>query len=105
MGVIPVAILGSAMLDVFDLDVTTLKFGPGEAPPAHDLSDSGVFSSHLDDVNLDGHVDLVTHYRTRNTEIAAGDTEACLVAELLDGTLVVGCDTIVTVPSGVASGT
>jgi hypothetical protein len=103
-GVIPVAILGSATLDVFDLDVTTLKFGPGEASPAHDLSKPGVFSGHLDDVNLDGYEDLVTHYRTRSAEIAAGDTEACLVAELLDDTLIVGCDTIRTVPSGAAGG-
>jgi hypothetical protein len=103
-GVIPVAILGSATLDVFHLDVATLKFGPGEASPAHDLSKSGVFAGHLDDVNLDGYEDLVTHYRTRSTEIAAGDTEACLVAELLDDTLIVGCDTIRTVPSGAAGG-
>jgi M6 family metalloprotease-like protein len=103
-GLIPVAILGSATLDVFDLDVTTLRFGPGEASPAHDLSKLGVFLDHLEDVNLDGHVDLVTHYRTRSTEIAAGDTEACVVAELLDDTLIVGCDTIRTVPSGVAGG-
>ena len=103
-GLIPVAILGSATLDVFNLDVTTLKFGPGEAPPAHDLSKPGAFAGRLDDVNLDGHLDLVTHYRTRSTEIAAGDTEACVVAELLDDTLIVGCDTIRTVPSGIASG-
>jgi hypothetical protein len=104
-GLIPLAVLGSAMLDVRDLNVETLKFGPGEAPPAHDLSKPGIFSGHLEDVNLDGFMDLVSHYRTSSTEIAVSDTEACLVAELLpDSALIVGCDTIRVVPGSVVRG-
>ena len=96
-GVIPVAILGSASFDVTSVDVTTLTFGPDGATPDHDLTDPTVYADHLQDVNSDGFMDLVTHYRTQDTGIAKGHTEACVAGETTGGVAIFGCDAIKTV--------
>jgi len=87
-GVIPVAILGTSELDVTDIDRSTLAFGPGGASPAHRKG------GHLEDVDGDGLIDLVSHYRTQETGIAFGDEEVCVTAETFDGAVVEGCDTV-----------
>lgn len=91
-GVIPVAILGSITFDVTDVDVDTLRFGPSPASPAHDLTDPVVYAEHLQDVNDDGFTDLVSHYRTRDTGIALGDTSATL--ETTGGIPITGTDSV-----------
>jgi len=93
-GVVPVAILGSVSFDVTQVDVTTLAFGPSGASPAHDLTDPAVYASHLEDVNLDGFTDLVSHYKQKQTGLAVGDTQACISGALLNGTPVAGCDSV-----------
>jgi alpha-tubulin suppressor-like RCC1 family protein len=95
---VPVALLGSNDFAVADADATTLAFGPAEAAPALDLGNPWVFLFSHRDVNHDGNMDLVSHYRTEETGIAMGDTEACLTGETLDGTPIEGCDAIETVP-------
>jgi len=93
-GVIPVAILGNESLDVTSVDVTSLRFGPSKAKPTHDLTNPIVYGDHLQDVNGDGYIDLVSHYRTKDTGLTVGDTSACLIGALNDSTPINGCDSV-----------
>jgi len=88
-GVVAVALLGADGFDVEQVDVASLGFGPEGAPVVH---------SDLEDVNRDGHLDLVTHHRIPQTGIALGDEEACLTGQMQDGTALGGCDAVDTVP-------
>ena len=90
-GVIPVAILSSDTFDATTVDVTTLTFGPAGASPIHR-------NGHIEDVDGDGLDDFVSHYRTQETGIAFGDTDACIIGATFDGQGLFGCDDISTVP-------
>ncbi len=90
MGLVPVAILSSAGFDATQVDVSTLTFNPGQASPKH--------NGHLEDVNGDGLIDLVTHYVQKDTGIQIGHTQACLSGQTFGGQGIGGCDSIVTVP-------
>jgi hypothetical protein len=93
-GVVPVAILGSDTFDVTTVDVTTLEFGPNGATPAHDLTDPDVYADHIQDVNGDGWMDLVSHYAQKDTGLAVGMLAAELTGELLDGTVFSAWDSV-----------
>jgi hypothetical protein len=95
-GLLPVALLASEEIDVTDVDPATLVFGAGQATPAHDLSNPGIFADHLREVDGDGRVDLVTHYSIEASLVPTSDSAACLRGELSDGRRFEGCDTIQT---------
>ena len=84
------AVLAVEPLDLSLIDPESLVFGPAEAP---------VRKTSFEDVNADGALDLVAHFRVRDTGIAWGDTEACLRGSFAL-TEFVACDSIQTVPPG-----
>jgi hypothetical protein len=86
-GVIPVAIIGGPGLDVNMIDVASVEFGPSGAPPVR---------SAQEDVNVDGHLDLVLHFKTAETSLSCGDTLVRVSARLVDDQSIQGSDAIVT---------
>ncbi len=89
---VPVAILGSPGFDVLRVDRASLAFGPSGATP------SNVRGWRARDVNGDGHMDLVTFYRARETGLVSGDSRACLSGATVSGTAFEGCDAVDTAP-------
>jgi hypothetical protein len=87
--VIPVAILTADTLDASTVDPTTVLFGPTgtEAAPVQ---------SALQDVDGDGDIDMVLHFKTQDTDISCGDTSASLTGKTFDGQAVRGSDSIQT---------
>jgi hypothetical protein len=89
-GVIPVAILTTDDFDATVVDPLSVSFGPDEALEAHG-------QGHLEDVDGDGDLDLMLHFKTSETGITCGDTEAGLTAETFEGQLIEGIDSLNTV--------
>ena len=76
-GMIPIVIQTTASFDAQDVDPATVRFGPNGAFKAHAVA-------HLADVDLDGDIDLVVHFRAQQTCIQCGDTEATLTGATLE---------------------
>jgi hypothetical protein len=87
-GVIPVAILGTASLDVRKVDAASVRLGVGQVS-----SRSG---GHLEDVNGDGRPDLVFQFPTQGTQLRCGDTVLVLTGQTIDGVVISGFDAVVT---------
>jgi hypothetical protein len=88
-GVIPVAIISTSTFDATTVDRASVTFGPIGAKSV---------SSSLENVNGDGLLDLVLHFRTQQTGIHANDVQACLTGQTGTGMSIQGCDSIRIVP-------
>lgn len=94
-GVIPVAIFGSSTFDATTIDPDSISLaGAG----VRMVGKSGRFLCHQDDVNRDGHVDLVCEVETFQFAIEPGESVAVLVAQTVDGLTVRGEDDVRIVP-------
>ena len=84
-GVIPVAILTTDEFDARDVNAGTVRFGP-----------SGAYAEQyaLEDVDDDGDIDLILHFRTRDAGIAPEDTQAVLTGETHEGQRIEGSDSV-----------
>jgi uncharacterized protein YjbI with pentapeptide repeats len=87
---VPVAVLTTEDFDAATVDFTTVEFGPAGAMILHR-------KGHLGDVDLDLDEDLELHFRPGETGLVCGETEASLVGELFDGSVIVGRDHLFTV--------
>ena len=89
-GVIPVAILATETFDATTVDATTVHFGKTGMEAA-------AVQSVLEDVDGDGTLDLLLHFKTQDTDITCGDTSASLTGETFSKQAIEGSDAIVTV--------
>jgi len=94
-GKVPVAILGSDSFDITTVDQTSITFGPGDAPPEHDLTVPGIHEGHQQDVNSDSFKDLVSHYSQKLTGVVTSDNFACINGQLNDGSFFIACDNVI----------
>ena len=88
------AILTTDAFDASDIDPASARFEERARPIRWVLSD----------VDHDGDLDLLLHFRTEDTSIVAGQEEACLTAETFDHMILTGCDSIKVVPAKGAGG-
>jgi hypothetical protein len=99
-GIIPVAILTTAAFDATTVDPLSVEFGPNGATESHG-------KGHIEDADGDGDLDMVLHFKTQQTGIQCGDTDATLTGTA-NGQNITGTDAIQTVgcssPKAVAEG-
>jgi len=97
-GVIPVAIVTTGNFDATTVDPLSVAFGPNGATEFHG-------KGHIQDADGDGDLDLVLHFKTQDTGIQCGDTQASLTGQTFGGQAITGTDAIQTVgctPKGAA---
>jgi len=85
--VIAVAALTSLGFDASSISPTTVSFAG--ASPTHWA---------LEDVDKDGDLDLILHFRTQETDIPADAAQACLRGKTTASTDIQGCDSVRIVP-------
>jgi hypothetical protein len=86
-GVVSVAILTTAGFDAMMVDPASAGFGPNQAGPVH---------VGFEDVDSDGYLDMVLHFRIQETGIQCGDTSAGLTGQTLDGAAFEASDSVKT---------
>ncbi len=91
-GVIPVAILSTEAFDARSVDHTSVTFEG--ASEAHVDKKSGVARRHEEDVDGDGDIDLVFHFRHEETSLSSASTEGVLQGLTYGGVPIEGSDTV-----------
>ena len=88
-GLTTVGVLSSSQFDVRSLDPSSLTFGrTGDEPSL------AFCNPQLEDVNWDGLLDAVCHFRTRDTGFLSPDTQGIVKGRTFDGVNVKGTDSV-----------
>lgn len=82
-GLTPVAVLTDEFFNAKNIAITTVKFA--EASPE---------KSNFEDVDNDNDLDLILHFNTASLNLAPDNVQATLTAQLNDGNLIRGSDSI-----------
>lgn len=93
-GVVPVAILGSATLDVHQINPTTIKL----ANASIKLKGNGQPMASYSDMNGDGFADMVVQVSTQALQLTSTDVIANLDGQLMNGIAIKGSESIRIVP-------
>ena len=92
-GAVPVAVLGSEMLDVSNVNTETLRFSEAAVKVVGRKDPHSVCS--YEDANGNSFVDVVCHFVTADIAAIDGEsTTATVNGELLDGTAIEGTDSV-----------
>ena len=94
-GVIPVAIFGSAELDVNDINLESLSL---RGLVIEMVGKHNKYLAHYEYVNEDDYLDLVVQFEDSDGWIESGSDYVTLSGQMLDGTYIYGRDTISIVP-------
>ena len=86
-GMVPVAVLTTDDFDASDVDPDTVLF-----------ADAAPVRWTLEDVDGDGDMDLLFHFKTQELNLTGNSTEATLTGETFDGVQIEGTDTVNIVP-------
>jgi hypothetical protein len=89
-GTVPVAILGSATFDPMTVDPATVTLAG--APVA--TRGRGTPMTAEADVNRDGYLDLLVHFRAEDLQLTPSATEAVLYGETFSGQRLRGADSV-----------
>lgn len=89
-GLITVAVLTTEDFDATTVDPLTVVFGPNSAAEFHERG-------HIEDIDYDGDLDLILHFKTNLTGIACGDLSATLTGYTVDEEPIMGSDDIILV--------
>ena len=101
-GLLPVALLGSAELDVRTVRPETIMIGDVDLPENGSYDNRRLMYGY-EDLNGDGYQDLVgefvVYHLVRNGVLTAETTSLTVTAQLSDGTEIVGQDSVAVTPS------
>ena len=89
-GVLPVVILTVPGFNANQVAANTICFGDSGTPAQRDCTEAHG-RAHFDDVDRDRDLDMMLHFEVAATGIDPGDTTACVIGRLQNGSGIYGC--------------